>query len=124
MTLEHVLREYLTKNDTLIGIFRQTKICGVKCFHKFDKSPNQNICIQTLSKFARFPTSGDKVANMATLLHEASEVLNIYSVQWECGRITSPLPFSLVSLWLLLFLISREFRIRQYVYELEQIVQW
>ena len=30
-------------------------------------SPNQNICNQTLSNFARFPESGDKFANMATL---------------------------------------------------------
>jgi len=35
---------------------------------KFAKSPNQNTCDQTLSKFARFPESGDKFANMATLL--------------------------------------------------------
>jgi len=34
---------------------------------KFAKSPNQNIYSQTLSKFARFPKSGDKFANMATL---------------------------------------------------------
>jgi len=41
----------------------------------------------------------------------------------ECGEITSPLPFRLVSLWLFLFLISRELGIKQYVYELEQLVQ-
>jgi len=29
-----------------------------------------------------------------------------------CGQVTSPLPFSLVSLWLLLFLISRELRVK------------
>jgi len=33
----------------------------------FGKSPNQSICSQTLSKFARFPESGDKFANMANL---------------------------------------------------------
>jgi len=31
---------------------------------KFPKSPNQNICNQTLSNFTRFPESGDKAADM------------------------------------------------------------
>ena len=39
---------------------------------KFAKSPNQNICNQTLSTFARFPESGDKFANMATLIGSPS----------------------------------------------------
>ena len=50
--------------------FARTKNLDPNAFknrQKFAKSPNQNICSQTLSKFARFPESGDKVANMATL---------------------------------------------------------
>jgi len=43
-------------------------------------------------------------------LHEASEVLNKYVV--EVCQMPSPLPFALVSLWLFLFQISREFRIK------------
>jgi len=46
------------------------------------------------------------------------------NMSWGCGQITSPLPFSFVSLWLFFFLMSREFRIKYYVYELEQLVQW
>ena len=46
------------------------------------------------------------------------------NMQWEGGQTTSPLPFLLVSFWLFLFLISRQFRIKQFVYESEQLVQW
>jgi len=68
MTLEHILREYLTKNNTLV-YFAKPKNLKPKVFKKspkFAKSPNQNICSQMLS-FARFSESGDKLANMATL---------------------------------------------------------
>jgi len=34
---------------------------------QFAKLPNQNICSQTLPKFARFPGSPDKFANMTNL---------------------------------------------------------
>jgi len=34
------------------------------------------------------------------------------NMQWVCGQITSRLPFSLVSMWLCLFLITRELRIK------------
>ena len=44
-----------------------------KIAKNFAKSPNQNIYSQTLSKFARFPECGDKLANMPTLLdHDVS----------------------------------------------------
>jgi len=35
--------------------------------------PNQIICGQTLSKFARFPESGEQCANMATLRGTATK---------------------------------------------------
>jgi len=50
--------------------FRQIKKFSqmlLKNGQKFAKSSNQNICSQTLSKFARFPESGYKFANVATL---------------------------------------------------------
>ena len=55
-------------------------------------------------------------------LHVVSEVLHKY-VTWVWSD-TSPQPFSLISLWLFLFLISREFKIRSFIFELEQLVQW
>ena len=69
MTLEHIFREYFTKNDTLV-YFAKPKILEPNAFkncQKFAKSPNQNICSQTLSKFSRFSESSNKFANMATM---------------------------------------------------------
>jgi len=57
---------------------------------------------------------GAKRLNPFFRLHKASEVLN-KNVSCECGQVASPLPLSLVSLWLFLFLISRQFRIK-YLY--------
>jgi len=65
---------------------------------------------------------GKNRLNLFFRLRKANEVLNKY-VTGVCVQITSPLLFSLVSLWLFLFLTSREFRIKHYVFELEQLVQ-
>ena len=69
MTLEHILREYLTKNDALVYFDRPKNLEPKfsKNRQRSAKSPNQNICSQTLSKFVRFPESGDKFANTTTL---------------------------------------------------------
>jgi len=55
---------------------------------KFVKSPNQNICSQTLSKLDIFPESGDKFTNMAVLpvLHYQSN---------NCRTATHALPYCL-----------------------------
>jgi len=45
--------------------------------HNFAKLPNQNICSQTLSKFAKFQESGDKFANVATLSHADSKLCEV-----------------------------------------------
>ena len=71
--------------------FARTKNLDPNAFknrQKFAKSPNQNICSQTLSKLDKFPESGDKFANMAVLpvLHYQSN---------NCRTATHALPYCL-----------------------------
>jgi len=60
MTLENIMRECLTKNDSLVAYI----------------SPNQKFWSQTLPQFARFPESGNEFANVATLRIDTNHVIN------------------------------------------------
>jgi len=67
---------------------------------KFAKSPNQNICSQTLSKFARFPESGDKFASMAILAPVFEEIFAQTAfavVSWLCQCWVNFTPLLLLS---------------------------
>ena len=94
--------------------FRQTKQFGTKCFQKnrqkFAKSPNQNICSQTLSKFAKFPESGDTFANMATLTrHRCCSPLCARRSMWfiRAHRATAQIAFDKQSTPLLGYWLKR-----------------
>jgi len=71
MTLEHIMREYLTKNDSLVAYI----------------SPNQKFWSQTLPQFARFPESGNEFANMATLRIDTNHVINGITSQCDLPHI-------------------------------------
>jgi len=65
---------------------------------------------------------GTKRLNPFFRLQQAIEVLNKYVMgMWSNWSYNFTATFSLVSMWLFLFLISRDLRIKQYVYELEQL---
>jgi len=85
------------KNDTEAHFERIPKKDTLVCFTKlknlepkdFNKLPNQNVCSQTLSKFARFPESGDKFANMASL-HRSVNARGVdFSTESFCDSYTS-----------------------------------
>jgi len=87
MTLEQVSREFLTKSDALVYFAKLKKNLDPNAFkkrQKFAKSPKNNICSETLSKFGRFSESSDKFANMAILLRPDYHGNMLYNLLFSC----------------------------------------